>query len=271
MANEEKTTTTVTEFHVPIEDTYMNVIRFGRGEKQLLVLSGMSLCGLEGMGSALENLYKSFIDDYTIYVFDRRKVLPTGFQVRDMAQDIYNVCQGQAVDKAYIVGASQGGMMAQWLAVDHPDFVEKMIVVSSQCKATDKMITFGEESSKFADAEDIVGVNRYFFNMVYSPAYLEAYKEALPTLEKQGSPADCVRYKILANACKEFDVSGHMDKITCPVLVVGDTNDKVIGVEGSNEIAQALNCEKYIYDQYSHAVYDEAPDFLDKVRDFLEK
>ncbi len=44
---------------------------------------------------------------------------------------------------------------------------------------------------------------------------------------------------------------------------------RYIGVEGSCEIIKKLDFPSYIYDQYSHAVYDEAPDIKRKIIQFL--
>lgn len=43
----------------------------------------------------------------------------------------------------------------------------------------------------------------------------------------------------------------------------------MIGIEGSYEIADRLKCESYIYENYSHVVYDEADDIKEKILEFL--
>lgn len=257
------------EYHVPIDDTYMNVVRFGNGSKNLLIIAGITLCGLEGQGAGIAAAYAQFAKDYTVYLFERRRVLPSEFSVESMAEDIYRVCQTENIHKADVFGASQGGMIAQCLAIYHPDFVNKIVVCSSQCKATDKMKRFRQESLELIKKHDVVGINRYFFKKVYSPAFLEKNKEYLPVLEKQGTAEDCDRYKVLVDACAAFDIKDKMNEIKCPVLVIGDKNDDTIGVEGSYEIIEELACQSIIYDIYSHAVYDEAEDIKDKIQEFL--
>lgn len=259
------------EYHVPVDDTYMNVARFGTGSKKLLIIAGISLCGLEGQGEGVAAAYARFAEDYTVYVFERRKLLPPGFRVEDMAEDIYRVCQTENITKADILGASQGGMIAQCLAVFHPDFANRLVVCSSQCRTTDKMKRFCEDSIELIRKYDVVGINRYFFRKVYSPAFLEKNREYLPVLEKQGSAEDCDRFKVLVDACAVFDIKDKMNAIRCPALVIGDKNDETIGVEGSYEIISALNCQSIIYDAYSHAVYDEAEDVRDRIYAFLRK
>ena len=85
-----------------------------------------------------------------------------------------------------------------------------------------------------------------------------------------GTPDDCDRFLCLLDAMNGLDLYDRLDGITCPVLVLGDENDKVLGVEASREIAAKLACEIHIYDEFSHAVYDEAPDIKVQLKMFAD-
>jgi 3-oxoadipate enol-lactonase len=57
---------------------------------------------------------------------------PTGsFGVADMAADIVAVLDAAGARRAHVMGASLGGMVAQELAVDHPERVEGLVLVST--------------------------------------------------------------------------------------------------------------------------------------------
>ncbi len=61
-----------------------------------------------------------------------RSDLPSGsFGVADMASDVIAVLDDAGVRRAHIMGVSLGGMMAQELAVDHPDRVDALVLVST--------------------------------------------------------------------------------------------------------------------------------------------
>lgn len=259
------------EMKINIDDTYMNVIKFGNGNKSLVIIAGVSLCGLEGQGNIIAEAYKDFTNDYTVYLIDRKKVLPEGCSVKQMAEDTYKVLSEVGVKRTCLYGVSQGGMIAQCIAIYHPEMVEKMVICSSQCRTTKTARGVIEKWVELAEKKNVVDINRYFFEKVYSKAFLEKNKEILPILEKQGTAEDCERFKILAAACGEFDIYDDMDKITCPTFVIGDINDDVLGVEGSYEIVDRLKCRSYIYENYSHAVYDEADDIKQKILEFFEK
>lgn len=257
------------EFKITLDNTYMNVIRFGSGSKNLCIISGISLCGLEGQGESVANAYSSLADEYTVYLFDRKKQLPSVYSVREMADDIWRCLNELHISRTDVYGVSQGGMIGQWLAIDHPELVNKLVICSSMCRPTDTVMKVVGQWKDAAQSHDVVNLNRLFFKQVYSKAYLKQFEAALPVLERMGTDEDCEHFLVLANAIEFFDVYDRLPEISCPVLVLGDVNDKVIGPEGSRIIAERLNCEIFMYEDYSHAVYDEAADIKERILAFL--
>ena len=47
-------------------------------------------------------------------------------------------------------------------------------------------------------------------------------------------------------------------------------DDKIFGGETTKNLAKKINCEYYLYNEYGHAVYDEAPDFRGRMLKFLQ-
>ena len=262
---------TVEEIPVPLDDTYLNVIRFGRGKKVLALLSGVSLCGLEGAGAGVAAAYADFAEEYTVYLFDRKKLLPKGYQVADMAEDVYRVLCTFGIQEADVYGVSQGGMMGLSLALVHPNLVRKLALCSTQARAGNVMRQTVAEWLQYAKRGDTAGIQRCFAEKVYSPAYREKYASAFQTMEQQGSAEDCARFVVEAEACLTFCVYEELDRIHCPALVLADVNDRVIDVSSARELARGLNCPLQLYDQYSHAVFDEAPEAKQRVLTFLRQ
>ena len=257
------------EIRIDMDGTYMNVIRFGSGEKALAVISGVSLCGLEGMAEQVAAAYSMFADRFTVYLFDRKKVLPPHYTTRAMAEDVYRALTYLGVSRAGVYGVSHGGMIAQCLAAAHPELVARLALCSTLPKTGDTMKAIADRWVDLASKGDVVALNRFTFDIVYSQRYLDAARELLPALEKQGTKADCDRFAVLAEACGCFDIGGDLDKIARPALVLGDENDRVLGIEGTRELARRLHTEPVIYSDYSHAVYDEAEDVKARVFAFM--
>ena len=165
------------EIKLNLDDSYINVIHFGQGSEAVIIISGVSLTGLEGQGEAVAEAYQLFAKKYSVYLFERKKVLKEGYTVEDIskAMDLLDV------DSAYIYGVSQGGMIAQVLAVRHPEKVKKLVLCSTMSRPTETMKRVAENWLELAGRRDVVALNRSFFHVVYSEAFLESVKELLPT------------------------------------------------------------------------------------------
>ncbi len=60
-----------------------------------------------------------------------------------------------------------------------------------------------------------------------------------------------------------------LKKIKCPVFVIGSKADKVLGGGSTEMLAEKLDCKLFIYEGFGHAVYDEAPDYKQKILEFF--
>ena len=82
------------------------------------------------------------------------------------------------------------------------------------------------------------------------------------------------RFVILARSLDGFDIADRVPDIACPVLVLGDRDDRVLGPEGVENIAKSLggraDCELLMYEGFGHAAYDLAPDYKQRMLHFLQ-
>ena len=257
------------ELHIELDDTYMNVIKFGTGKKNMIIIDGVSLCGLEGAGNQLENIYDIFTKDFTVYVFDRKKSIPEGYTMNQMANDIYRCMVQLEITKTSVYGTSQGGMIGILFTLAHPEMVENLVLCSTTAKnGENKAFATWKE---IAATKDVVRLNKSFLEFVYSESFKESIKDQIPELIKQGTEDDCHHFKILVESMYNFDITARLDEIKCPALVIYDKNDKVFDCGGGIALAEKLGCSTIAYDQYSHAVYDEAPDLIEKIAGFCKR
>ena len=63
-----------------------------------------------------------------------------------------------------------------------------------------------------------------------------------------------------------------LDKITCPTFIIGAGQDMVLGRGASIEMNEKIKGrELFIYEGYSHGVYEQAKDFNNRVLGFLTR
>ncbi len=249
----------------------MDYVKFGSGRKSFVILPGLSIHSVTRYADSIAEAYKDFTAEYTVYLFDRAKDIREGYSIRDMAADTAAAMSELHIENADVFGASQGGMMAQYLAIDHPRLVRKMILGSTLAKPNAVFNETVAEWSRLAEERNEPALLESFAVHVYSLETLRQYKDALMALNLNITEDEFKRFLILTNACKSFNCFAELPAVQCPVLVIGAEGDRVTTAEGSKQIADALGCGLYLYDaNYGHGVFDEAPDYKQRCLNFLE-
>lgn len=252
-----------------LERGQLDCVRFGRGGKTLALIPGLSLNGVRGFALPLAYMYRLFAREYTVYVFDKRADIPAGYAIRDMAGDLALAMRQLGLCSADVLGVSQGGMIAQYLAIDHPQLVRKMalgVTASRQNAAMEEAVNGWVAMAQAGEHKALVAD---MLEKTYSDAYRKRYRPLLPLLSQMAKKRDFGRFVALARACLTCNAYPELHKITCPTLVIGGRQDKIVTGEASAEIAEALGCELYLYDGLGHAAYEEAGDFNKRVYRFF--
>lgn len=127
----------------------MDYISFGEGSKKLVMIPGLgdALKTVKGSAVAFAIAYREYAKDYKVYVFSRKNQMVEGYSTRDMAKDQAEAMKILGISKASVMGVSEGGMIAQYIAVDYPEMVEKLVLavtLSRQNKTVQSVINITE-------------------------------------------------------------------------------------------------------------------------------
>ena len=265
---------------IPIETVtadavVMNYFRFGKGEKILVILPGLSIQSVAGCADAVAKEYAALTDDFTVYVFDRRTNLPAAYSVYEMAEDTARAFSALGLKDVSLFGVSQGGMMGLVIAIRHPELVQKLILGSSSSHLLEDQYRVLEGWARLAKEKDPVGLYLDFGEKIYPPAVFRQCREALIALAGTVTDRDLERFVILAEGTRGFDVSEELGEIRCPVLAIGVFEDAVLDADATMEIAEHLDDRKdfrlYMYTGFGHAAFDTAPDYRERMLRFLKE
>ena len=248
----------------------MRYFRFGSGERNLVILPGISVTSVMSLADAIAKQYERFTHDFTVWVFDRRSDLPASYPVSGMASDTAKAIESAGLKDICLFGASQGGMIAMLIAAEHPGLVKKLVLGSTACRVSEEK--FGEIGRwiELAKEGDGVGLYLEFGRAVYPAAVFESYKNVLTSLGRSVTEEDLQRFIVLAEGIRGFDASRELSEIRCPVLVTGAEDDGVLGSNAARDIAEKLrNSELQLYNGYGHASYDTAPEYGSDMLAFL--
>ena len=189
------------------EDSSMEYIRFGKGAKTLVMLPGLGdgLRSVKGTALPMAFMYREFSKDYTVYMFSRKKRLSEGCSIRHMALHQKQAMDKLGIDKADIVGVSMGGMIAQYLAIDYPEKVNKLVLVVTCSKAEESVkssVSYWVDCARVDNYKELMDSN---LKLIYSEKYYKHNKWTLPLICLLTKPRSFDRFLVQAEACSMHD------------------------------------------------------------------
>ena len=254
-------------------DKSMDYVAFGRGKQPLVTIPGLGdgLQTVKGMAQMLALTYREFAKVYKVYVFSRINELPENYITRNMAADVAEAMEVLNITSAYVMGISQGGMIAQWLAANFPEKVEKLVLAVTTAKLSDIGMN---RISRWLDLSQKESYKELMFDIAshsYTTKSFGKFKYLYRIMGIFGRIKDKQRISIQALSCLKHDSLAVLEKINCPTLIIGAEKDNVLGVEASLELHQHIkDSQLTILPECGHALYEQNKDFQKRVLVFLE-
>jgi pimeloyl-ACP methyl ester carboxylesterase len=176
-----------------------------------------------------------------------RYSVPARYTLADMAQDAVGLMDNLAIDRAHVIGASMGGMIAQTLAARHPARVRSLVSMMSS--------TGGRWVGRPA-------LSSYAIFLRKAPtereAFIEHATQLFAKIGSRGIPQDTegVRKIAALSFDRELDRTGagrqlaaiiasgdrtaELEGITAPTLVIHGTVDPLVSPSGGRATARAI-------------------------------
>ena len=255
-----------------IGNTDMDFVVFGKGDKNLLMIPGLGdgLKTVKGTAILMSKMYSCFANDYKVYLISRKNNLESGYTTKDMAADYMTAMEKLGIQKADVAGVSQGGMIAQYIAIDYPCLVNKLVLAVTLSRQNETVQSVVGSWIKMAENDDYRSIFIDTSEKLYSENRLKKIRPLYPLLSRIGKPKNLNRFITQANSCITHNAYDELPKITCPTLIIGSKNDKIVGPNTSEEISEKIpNNKLTIYNDLGHGLYEEAKDFNSSVLEFL--
>lgn len=208
-------------------------VRFGSGDRPLVIFTGLSDAFQPESTSSLFSLllqryyYRFFSDEFTVHVIGRRRGLPEDFTTREMAAEYADLLEQEGLAPTNVLGVSLGGQIAQHLAADSPELIEKLVVGTAGCRV-------GEEGRRtlrrWADWAD----RGWWFDVYLDtvPVTYTGYRKWLypPLIRTVGrpfleEPAEISDVAVSCRAMADHDSTDRVADIESPTLVIDGTED----------------------------------------------
>jgi pimeloyl-ACP methyl ester carboxylesterase len=219
--------------------------------------------------------------DCDVILFDNAGVASSGGAtpgtVSEMTRDAVAFCDALGLKRVNVVGFSLGGMIAQQLALDHPDRVNRIVLLGTGPRGGEGM-TFAELS-----AEERADPDRFLLAALFSPsdasqAAGRAYLSRLAARTRdRDRPVSTRTAEAQLRAIREWGAVpssnryATLENIKHPTLVVHGTKDIVVRPINAFILAEQLpDAQLIMYPDSNHgAHYQHAEVFLKHAKLFL--
>ena len=218
--------------------------RAGEGEP-LLMIQGMSATHMAWGRPFLDLLEKSF----DTIVFDNRGMGRSGqaelpFDTADLAADAVGLLDALEIETAHVVGISMGGMIAQELALAHPERIRTLTIGASYCGGPGSTLMAPEDlqmlGAAYASGQP-EQVFRAMWEINLSPGF-RAEDSRFAAFAEMGSALPAPQPVVLQQmrACAAHDTHDRLGQISLPTLVIHGDVDRLLGYPNGVQIAARI-------------------------------
>jgi 3-oxoadipate enol-lactonase len=238
--------------------------RSGQGPPLLLIM---------GMSGTLmhwgEPLLSLLGEHFETIVYDHRGVggstkVSQPFTIAELADDAAALMSALELETAHVMGISMGGMVAQELALRHPERLRSLVLGCTYAGGEGGALAGEETMRRLAEAMasgDRARVIRTAWEANVSARFAD--DPAWGSFFEIGS-ANAVSVAVIMEqirAIAEHDTSRRLGEITAPTLVVHGTEDEMLPVANAYAIAERIpGARLEIFDGVGHLFFWEEPE-----------
>lgn len=238
--------------------------RGGSGEPLLLVM---------GLSGTHRTWGQPFLDalreDFEVVVYDHRGIghssrAEPGFSIADLADDAAGLLDELGWDAAHVVGISMGGMVAQEIALRHPERIRTLTLGCTYAGGPGSSLTSETVFGRLGEAwgsGDRERALRTAWEVNVSSAFA-ADDAQFATFREDALAVPVALPAIVAQvqAIGGHDVSARLGEIAAPTLIVHGTADEMLPVSNAHAIAERMpQARLEVLDGIGHLFFWERP------------
>ena len=164
-------------------------------------------------------------EHFTIHSVNRKRGLKLGESMSDIARHLADAIDNEIGEPVFLSGTSSGGSVVLQLAIDRPDLVRRLIVVSAAYRLGAEGRALDAEMIRLTRTGDLKGAWTCLYAAMLPKRLrrpMQPIARLLAATVRQEDPTDML---VTLEAECALDVGADLSRITAPTLVVGGTKD----------------------------------------------
>jgi len=241
----------------------------------LLMIQGL---GTDSRGWALQRVAMG--RRYRCYAVDNRgsgqSDAPAGpYALDQMAADAVSVLDAEGVERAHVMGASMGGVIAQIIGVLHPERTRSLVLACTACSHHDWRRELFAEWAEIVRVRGIGALSEDALHWLVGPRIQRRFGGWINLLARivMQQPADAFAAQIDAILDAPDELRSELVHVSVPTLVITGSQDSLTPVGDAEDIAELVpGAEMVVLSGAAHGLMVEAPiAYNDAVLEFLAR
>jgi pimeloyl-ACP methyl ester carboxylesterase len=190
---------------------------------------------------------------FTIYSVNRKRGLRAGESMSDIAGHLADAIEHDIGQPVFLSGTSSGGSVALQLAIDRPDLVRRLIVVSAACRLGPEGRALDAEMIRLTRAGDLKGAWTCLYAAMLPKRLRRPLRPVARLLTATVRQADVTDMLVTLEAECPLDLTADLPRVTAPTLVVGGTKDVFYPRDVLEETASGVvDGRCHLFDGWGH-------------------
>lgn len=248
---------------VHVADVDLAYTREGSGDPVMLI------GGLSGQGRGWGAQIDLFAGDFDVIVPDHPGTgdsgKPSRYSLSHHAEAMAELIRELGTGPTHLVGSSTGGAIAQLMALDHPDVVRGISLVSSWARADD---FFRHQFAVRKEVLEGLGPAAYAATsalFLFSPGFFRDHYQEVEGWLAAASNGDPAVMSARIDMILEHDELDRLGQIDTPTLVLVGSTDACTPPHLSRELAEHIHGAETVVIEGGHLIYKEAVDEFHRV------
>jgi len=226
-----------------------------------------------------QEFIEAYSQNFKTIVFDNRGAGRSDkpkmdYTIKLFADDTVGLMDALNIEKAHISGVSMGGGIAQEVAINYPQRVEKLILMCTACGGSESIIASDEILQTLGSRAEDTPINEYYDRIMptlftedfinNNPDFIEIYKNQIL---KTPIPYDSYQRQMAAIAIA--DTSLRLKKIIAPTLILHGREDILVPPDNAEVLEKGIpNAKRIILDEKAHILFQPN---LDKLKNAITR
>ncbi len=221
---------------------------------------------------------KALKDRYKLLCFDTRghgeSDVPDGpYTLEELAKDAVGLLDVLGIKKVHWVGLSMGGMIAQAVALNHPERLKSLILCDTAAKVNDEDQPIWQQRIDAVLEHGMSALLQPTLERWFTPSFLEKDPPVVDLIRKLFLSTPVKGFVGCAEAIRRLNYLDRLSEISLPTLIMVGEQDMGTPVEVSQEMNRRIaDSELVIIPSAAHLSNLEQPErFNAALLDFLDK